>query len=177
MIIALAGRRIDAPDAKKSRFPLQNTQIVKARVRTIFENLAASTLVCSAACGADLIALAEAGSLGLARKVVLPFDRERFRETSVVNRLGDWGKLYDQIIDHVEAAGDLIVLSQSKEGAYSPTNYRILDEAITLSHRTQKPVTAVLVWDGASRGGDDLTSAFADEARIRGLPVIEVNTD
>jgi hypothetical protein len=80
-------------------------------------------------------------------------------------------------MDHVEAAGDLTILSEPKEEGYSATNHRILDEAITLSHRTHELITAVLVWDGASRGGDDLTAAFADEARIRGLPVVEVKTD
>ena len=67
-------------------------------------------VVSSAACGADLLALEQAGGLGLRRRVVIPFDRERFRAGSVVDRPGDWGGLYDSILDAVGAQGDLVVL-------------------------------------------------------------------
>jgi hypothetical protein len=178
MIIALAGRRIDAAEAKQTRFPLQNVGIVKARVRAMLENLGASTLVCSAACGADLIGLSEAGSLGLRRRVILPFGRKRFLETSVIDRPGDWVELYDRILDQVEAAGDLVVIHTTHEDdAYSSTNRRILDEAMSLGQRSREPVTAMLIWNGASRGSNDLTEAFGVEARNRGLPVVEVRTD
>jgi hypothetical protein len=178
MIIAVAGRRIDAADAAKARFPLQNIGVVKARVRAMLENLAASTLVCSAACGADLIALAEAHFLGLRRKVVLPFDRARFRQTSVTDRPGDWGRLYDDIMDQAEEAGDVdIVRDASDADAYAVTNCRILDDAIFLGQQVHEPVTAALIWDGASRGDDDLTAGFRIEARNRGLPIVEVRTD
>jgi hypothetical protein len=178
MIIAAAGRRIDADDTKEPRFPLQNVHIVTARVRRMLENRGATAVVCSAACGADLIALSEAGSLSLRRKVILPFDREHFRATSVADRSGNWVELYDQILDQVEAAGDLVIVhARREENAYLATNRRILDEAILLGKQSSEPISAVLVWNGASRGGDDLTEAFGFEARNRGLPVEEVRTD
>jgi len=122
--------------------------------------------------------LSEAGALGLRRKVVLPFDRERFRATSVTDRLGDWAALYEQILNQVEAAGDLVVIHTTCEDeAYSVTNRRILDEAVLLAEQFDEPVIAMLVWNGSSRGSDDLTAAFGAYARNRGLPVIEVLTD
>jgi hypothetical protein len=178
MIIAAAGRRIDAADTKEPRFPLRNVHIVATRVRRVLDNRGATAVVCSAACGADLIVLSEAGALGLRRKVVLPFDRERFRATSVTDRPGDWGALYEQILNQVEAAGDLVVIHTTGEDeAYSATNRTILDEAISLSHQFRESVTALLVWNGSSRGNDDLTEGFGIEARNRGLPVAEVRTD
>lgn len=178
MIIAAAGRRVDTAEAKEARFPLQNVRIVTTRVRRLLENRGATAVVCSAACGADLIVLSEAGSLRLRRRVVLPFDRERFRETSVTDRPGDWAPLYDQILNQVEAAGDLVVIHiPREEEAYSATNRRILDESILLGEQFREPVIAVLVWNGSSRGSDDLTAAFGADARNRGLPVIEVLTD
>ena len=60
-VIALAGRRTDAPDAANVRFPPANVDIVKERIRRHLERLTARTLVCSAACGADLVALDAAG--------------------------------------------------------------------------------------------------------------------
>lgn len=103
MIIALAGRRIDPADAKETRFPLRNIGRVRTGIRALLKEKAVTALVSSAACGADLIALSEAGQLGLTRRVILPFERGRFRETSVTDRPGDWGTLYDEILDALEA--------------------------------------------------------------------------
>jgi hypothetical protein len=176
MIIALAGRRVDAPDAKEARFPLENAGAVRERVRAVLQEKA-SALVSAAACGSDLIALSEAGRLGLRRRVVLPFERRRFRETSVIDRPGDWGPVYDQVLDAVEAAGDLVVLQAgSDEEAYAAANRAILDEALALGKTMHQPVGALLVWDGKSRGDDDVTEDFGVEARKRGLTVTEVPT-
>ena len=70
-VVALAGRRIDAADAANPFSPRQ----VRGRSRSVAALLRAErieALVCSAACGADLIALEAAGALGLRRRVVLP---------------------------------------------------------------------------------------------------------
>jgi len=178
MIIALAGRRIDAPDAKERRFPLQNLRSVSKQVRVILEGCRATNLVCSAACGADLIALSEAGSLGLRRRIILPFERLRFRSTSVTDRPGDWGVLYDEILDQVEAAGELIILQNTSEkNGYMAASRRILDEALSMGEKFREPINAMLVWDGASRGDHDLTAAFGVDAQNLGLPLLEVRTD
>jgi len=177
LIIALAGRRVDSADAKKPRFPLRNVERVRTRVREVLKEKGATALLSSAACGADLIALSEAGELGLRRRVILPFERRRFRETSVTDRPGEWGPLYDQVLDAVEAAGDLVILQNvSDDEAYSAANRAILDEAVALARTAQKPPIAVLIWDGVSRGVGDLTEEFGAEARRRGLAVTEVRT-
>ncbi len=177
MIIALAGRRVDTADAKDTRFPLRNIETVRTRARAVLQEKGATALVSSAACGADLIALSEAGQLGLRRRVILPFDRSRFRETSVTDRPGEWGLLYDYILDAVEAAGDLVILeSGSDDEAYAVANRAILDEAVTLGKTLHQPVEAMLIWNGASRGDGDLTQNFAVEARKRGLLVTEILT-
>jgi hypothetical protein len=107
--------------------------------------------------------------------VILPFERSRFRRTSVTDRPGDWGPLFDQILDDAEALGDLIILKNgSDDEAYSAVNRAILDEAVALAATTHQPVTAVLVWDGVSRGHHDLTEEFGMEARKRALMVKEV---
>src|ERR1700683_4963453 len=131
MIIAVSGRRVDTADAKQPRLPLGNVELVRTRVRTLLKESGATALVSSAACGADLIALSEAGQLGLRRRVILPFERRRFRETSVTDRPGDWGPLYDRVLDEVEAAGDLVILQKGADDeAYAAANHAILDEAI-----------------------------------------------
>jgi hypothetical protein len=178
MVIALAGRRIDAPDAATPRFPVENAEVASRRIRELLETQGATALVSSAACGADLLALVEAGALGIRRRVVLPFDRERFREISVVDRPGEWGRLYDNVLDEVSSNGDVVMLNSKTEDdtAYAAANYAILDEADALARETGQPVSAALVWDGASRGSDDLTAAFGDAAKQRELHVFDVRT-
>ena len=177
MIIALAGRRVDTADAKEPRFPLRNVESVRTRARAVLKEEGATALVSSAACDADLIALSEAGQLGLRRRVILPFERRRFRETSVTDRPGEWGPLYDQVLDAVEAAGDLVILQNgSDDEAYSAANRAILDEAVAMAKAVHQSATAVLIWDGVSRGDKDLTEEFGAEARKRGLAVTQVRT-
>jgi len=177
VIIALAGRRIDAADSKQPRFPLANVVLVRERVRAMLKEQGATAVVCAAACGADLIALEEGGSLKLRRRVVLPFERGRFRETSVIDRPGDWGPIYDQILNQVEDAKDLVVLANMpEEEVYLAANLGILDEADALAKQSGDRVKAALVWNGESRGERDITEEFGNEARRRGWPVVEVST-
>jgi hypothetical protein len=136
-------------------------------------------LVCSGACGADLLALDAAGELGLRRRMVLPFEPARFRAGSVTDRPGLWGPLFDQTVAQIEAAGDLVVLGHAGnlDEAYVAVNRAIFDEAARLAHTDPDGrVRAVVVWEGRSRGPGDLTDSFAREARVRGLDVVEILT-
>lgn len=169
MIVALAGRRIDAPNAEPVRFPAENVNLVSARLEAEFRNYHATTLVSAAACGADLIALKVAGALGLRRVVVLPFSVEEFKQTSVVDRPGDWGEIYDRVIKESEIV--LLGFGQDDDEVYPRTNTAIFDTA--LSHG---PTSAFVVWDGRSRGDSDVTAHFLTEARQRHLPVVEITT-
>jgi hypothetical protein len=177
-VAALAGRRIDAADAATSRFPLANTKLVRGRLQALLRAEQSDTLVCSAACGADLIALDVAGALGLRRRVVLPFAPERFRATSVTDRPGDWGPLFDRIIGAVRAKGDVVVLGldEGDDATYAAANEAILNEAAAPAGGEPAEVVAVIVWEGHSRGEGDLTEAFATLARARGHPVRAVLT-
>ncbi len=178
MVMALAGRRIDRANTVHARFSAANTDLVRGRLRSMLERLRPGALVSSAACGADLLALDEAGVLGIRRRIVLPFDSEKFRRTSVVDRPGGWGSLYDRVIEEVRASGDLVILESRAEGddAYAVINSALLDEAAKLASATDRELMAALVWDQRPRGNGDLTQAFGEEARRRGWQVVEVPT-
>jgi hypothetical protein len=168
---------VDSAKAEKFRFPASNVASVQRRIRAVLQEKGTTTLVSSAACGADLIALSEAGRLGLRRRVILPMERRHFRETSVTDRSGGWGPLYDQILNEVETAGDLVVLQNPPgDEPYSAANQAILDEAVALGKALHQPVSAILVWDGVSREDHDLTEQFGVEARKRGLETTDILT-
>ena len=177
MIIALAGRRVDRPDANQKRFPPENTERVQRQISDFLKSAEAATLVCAAACGSDLLALEAAGALGIRRRVVLPYDRETFKQSSVADCPGDWGERYDRVIAEIADSGDLVEYDYEKEEeTYFATNHDILDQAEELAEETGQPLAVLVVWNGESRGEDDVTGHFLDEARQRELKVSEVNT-
>ena len=174
-VVALAGRRIDAPGADPPRFPPERVPAVRQRLVDMLAAEQAAVLVCSAACGADLVALAAAERLGLRRRIVLPFAAERFRTTSVTDRPGDWGPLFDRMIAAAGEAGDLVVLD-SREGddaAYAAANEAIIREAQGLARAAaggpSSRLHAVIVWEGTAREGNDATGEFQELARKAGF--------
>jgi len=180
VIVALAGRRIDAPDARPERFPAKNRAEVGAAIADELRALGATAVVASAACGADLLAHEAALALGIRSRVVLPFDRERFRATSVVDRPGNWEELYERVCDAAYAVGDLVVLPDAgdPDAAYAAATRAILDEAAALARVAPAPAgpVALVVWDGARRGENDFTAEFALDASARGWRVKPIPT-
>lgn len=175
-VVALAGRRIDAIDAEP-RFPLRNMSLVEERLRR-FLGKSARALVCSAACGTDLLALEVASELGIRRRVVLPYDRVRFYETSVADRPGDWSERYNHALDDIEARGDLVVLrfQDTDPIAYARTNLAILDEARQIAQASGMVAEALVVWDGKNKGTGDFTAQFLNAAQKRGMVISELLT-
>lgn len=178
MVIALAGRRVDAPETTKVRFPAAHLERVQQDIRAYLQTANARGLVCAAACGADILALEVAGELGMRRRIVLPYDRETFKQSSVIDRPGDWGARYDRILDEVAARGDLVEFAYAKDNdeTYFATNHDILDQAAWLARELQQELGVLVVWNGISRGPDDVTGHFLAEARHRGLPATELLT-
>lgn len=177
MIAALAGRRVDSGSDEKPRFPLSNVASVRARLFEALQQPGIGTLVSSAACGADLLALEVARAIGLRRRVILPFPLQRFCDTSVTDRSGEWGPMFDEAVADAGRRGDLVVLdldASQGDQAYRATNKRILDEAQVLAGGTE--VKAIVVWDGVRRGEVDMTADFLEEAERRGIPVSVVST-
>lgn len=181
MIIALAGRRIDAPHTGQARFPLENVEKLKKRLKDFFLFHKVSVLVCSAACGSDLLALDIAGELNLYRKIILPFPPEIFKMKSVNDCRGNWEPLFDRICNKLNQSENLLVLpyEEDDQNAYKKTNLEILNAAEKLvqsSRNETKKIIALAVWDGKSKEHDDTTAHFLEEARSRNMDIEEINT-
>jgi hypothetical protein len=191
MVIIVAGRRIDAENAEHERFPLKNADSVADAVGRKFAALRPTALVCSAACGADLIALKMAKVLTVRRRIILPFEPSRFRSTSVVDRPGnstwDWGAIFDDQIQEVREKNDLFLIppTAGETASYVATNTHIITEAAKLAAEEGDPSGAgarsdqmqcLIVWEGQSRGADDLTAELIGRARAVGMEVVQINT-
>jgi hypothetical protein len=176
-VLALAGRRIDPEGAEERRFPPENEAVVAARITNMMVSTTSLAVVCSAACGVDILALESAGLLGLGRRVVLPFSREQFRATSVADRGEDWGRRFDAILQQLQSK-DIVELNLQGDNdeAYSTVNSKILDEATGWASKTGRRALAMVVWNGSSRGATDMTDAFRRLAVDRKLEAIPVPT-
>ncbi len=154
-VAALAGRRIDAESTETTRFPLVRSDAVRAALRELIQEEALELLVCSAACGSDLLALDAALELGVRCRVVIPYGRTEFRRTSVTDRPGDWGTLYDRVITSVEKAGELVVLAASPNDDQA---YRRATEAIvSLAAAAAAPRRALAILSGKDGPGAAMT--------------------
>jgi hypothetical protein len=176
-VLALAGRRIDAAGAEERRFPPENEAMVAVRIRNMMVSAASQAVVCSAASGADILALEGAGKLGLGRRVVLPFSRQQFRAISVADRGEDWGLRFDAILQQIQSKDILeLNLQGGNNEAYATVNSKIIDEAVGWASTTGRRALAMVVWNGFSRGATDLTDGFRGVAVDRKLEVIPVPT-
>jgi hypothetical protein len=167
VIVALAGRRIDAPDAAMTRFPLSCVPVVRDRIASALREAGARVLVSAAACGADLIALSAAEELGLLRRIVLPSSIAAFRANSVADRPGAWTGLFDRMVAEARSSGDLELLDlrATRGAAYLETNTAILNRALALDHESGQQVGAFAVWDGPLTGHTDYTRDFVETAQ------------
>jgi hypothetical protein len=179
MIVALAGRRIDAENAEAKRFPLNAVSSVKEKLKNFFREKKVTHLVSSGACGADLIAHEAALEMGIVRTIILPFDPEVFRKTSVTDRPGNWGKIYDNLIADVVKSNHLVNLKygEGDKGAYEKTNHEILNTIERLrNHGGKGDAMVLVVWEGKPRGEGDSTYGLLQEAKKRSLKTDEINT-
>jgi len=182
-VVALGGRRIDAEPTSTARFPFDQVDRVSMEIADRLRRTRAVALVCSAACGADLIALETAQQMGLPTRIVLPFSATRFRETSVVDRPHPefWGSMFDRATSAARAHGDLIELDAVEaDDAYSMANGVIIREARKLAgvknQERSLRLIALVVWEGASRGPDDNTNKFVQLAQESGFRIEQVLT-
>jgi len=179
MIVALAGRRIDAAGAENIRFPSHTIERVKAELRSLLQALQPQVLVTSGACGADLLALEVAGELNIPRSMVLPFDPILFRSVSVTDRPGNWGPLYDQLCEAVKKEKGIQVMNyhEISVDTFLNTNTDILKkaEALALEYHS-KELVAVIVWEGQPKNEEETTAHFKSEAEKNGFEIKEIIT-
>lgn len=175
-VVALVGRRTDPVDADVPRFPLENVAAVRRSLTSLFAENAVRNIVSSAACGADLVGLQVAMTLGIPLTIVLPYAPAVFASKSVIDRPGDWKAVYEEVLVYAARIGEVHVIPSqaSDEDAYTATNVEILERAISLAAPEQPMV--VLVWEGHSRGEGDSTDEMRRLAISRSIPTVEIST-
>jgi hypothetical protein len=182
-IAALAGRRVDTEGTAPPVFPPEKIENVSRRITERLKQKNSVALVSSAACGADLLALQAAQSMGIRTVIVLPFAAHDFKLTSVIDRSMPefWGQRFDSVVEKAREKGDVIELQGLKgdDAAYRAANKRIMEEARRLAKvpdNESRPdaLIAFVVWDGTPRNPDDTTKSFADLAQNSGFKLDQI---
>jgi predicted acylesterase/phospholipase RssA len=177
MIIALAGRRIDDRYSTEVSFPDSQIEEVSYCLKECFKQNKLTHLVCSAACGADLLAVRQALACPTLKNIslLLPFDKEVFLKESVIDRGEEWGRIFNVVTRDRRVSIRENVATDGGEDAFAETNTQIINEAKKLGGK----VKCVIVWDGKHKKENDYTMLFQQQAERAGLAVerimIEVN--
>jgi predicted acylesterase/phospholipase RssA len=169
MIAVLAGRRIDKPGSEVPRFPASVVRDVRNLIIGSFKKNRVSRLICSAACGADLLALEVAKELNIPADIFLPFERDRFRTTSVSDCNEVWAKSFDELVKRNQRTELHLLNLNGHATPYFATNDKMLNHATT-----RDGIKAFIVWDGVAKEGDDATSNFREHALRLQLPIEEI---
>jgi len=172
-VLVSAGRRVDAADASVPRFPQKNVSRVQSQIENFLDQQKPAAIVSSAACGADLLVLESGLGDDVPCHILLPSSPDEFRRSSVADRPGDWGTIYDAVLKDSEV--EVLTLPSGDEG-YLEVNRKLLDKAQVLAAAGNAPVSALVIWNMESRGVDDVTAHFLNEARRRNIPVTEIST-
>jgi hypothetical protein len=179
-VIVSAGRRVDAADAATPRFPQTNVPPVGKRIEEFLVRQRPPAIVSSAACGADLLlldaslALESAGKIKTVKRyILLPSSPQEFRASSVTDRPGDWGELYDKVL--AKSAVEVVKVPPGDEG-YLQTNFALLQKAQTVAKQLSVAVQGLVIWNLQSRGAEDVTGHFLREAEARHIPVMQIST-
>lgn len=175
MVVVLAGRRPDPEDSPYRRFPVENAIAVRERMRSVMVHLQPRVYVSSGACGADLLGQDVARTLDIDSYVVLPYEADRFRRTSVVDRPGHWGELYDRIIRDAQKDDRLVNIETESESPFLETSREMLDISKELA-RSEGSVNGVVVWEGGSKPEGDITKSLKESIIKDGGSVREVST-
>jgi hypothetical protein len=175
MIAVFGGVQIDNRDTDPPRFRERDLPDVERRTAAALAELRPRLLVGAAASGADLVVLAAARSKGFGVRVVLPFDVDTFRRTSVQERGPFWCARYDDLIASLKPCELEIIGDVEDDTVYYRTNTRLLARAAQLRRTAAEEVVALVLRPVMSSCAS-VTDDLVDKARNAGLPVIEVST-
>lgn len=176
-LAVVTGRRVDTIGSDLERFPLRCIPLVKSEIANILSNQSVEMIVSSGACGVDLLALEAAMDAGIRFHLVLPFDCQTFRATSVVDRPGNWGSIFDDALQIAKNDDLLTILNlpSGHDSTYTTTNDYVLDIVSSAGVFSNKLV--IVGWEGNPKlSGPDVTDHLRRKAILSGYQQTVVNT-
>ena len=133
MIIVYGGCQADEPDRASPRLPRHAEEPLGRRIRGLLQSLKPRYLVGALASGSDIIFARAALAENIPLEVVLPFDIDTFRRTSVATRGEVWTDHYNRILESDGVQVNCRELDPADEHSYRKHNLVLLDEGMRLA--------------------------------------------
>jgi len=151
-LVVFSGHMIDAPGRCPARFPPEREGEVKAAIAERLDRMGAKIGFSGAARGADILFLEAMLERGGTIHVVLPWERERFLETSVRiagDERGRWPERFAAILDRatsVDELGELYMPSSALGFEYC--NLVMIGRARQTARWLDLDLAPLVLWDG-----------------------------
>jgi class 3 adenylate cyclase len=148
------GHLIDAPGRSSPRFPADMEADVHRAMKERLGRLGIGIGYASAASGGDILFLELLHEMGAETHVVLPYDREAFREDSVRPAGGNWSERYDAVLARaasVTTASEQRMLNGAMSYEYC---FLLLDGTAAIkADELDTELACLALWDGRSGDG------------------------
>jgi hypothetical protein len=173
MILIYAGSQPDSKERSEARFPQETEAEITHRIRGLLQDLKPRLVFGALAAGADILIAEAAREEGIPFRALLPFDTDKFRETSVSGSGTRWTQRYDRLISEA----DIECLDEEvQESAYTSHNASMLDAAARIAEAEGERLWCLLIRpapDSSSTGS--VTDDMASRAEGRGILTLDIN--
>jgi class 3 adenylate cyclase len=183
-VAVFTGHRVDGPGRQSPRFP--DDPEFEARLRTALreqiEKLDIRVGYASAASGSDILFLETVRELGGRIYIVLPCDKELFRNESVADSGGNWAARFDELC--VEA-DDVIFASHQRltagSASYDYANNLIYGLAQIRAEQLNTALIRLTVWDGepgdGAGGTADIVALWRADSEVHVIDPVAVREE
>lgn len=178
-VAVFVGHLIDRPDRSHPRFPPALESAVHEAIRERLRKAEAGFGYSSAGCGGDILFLETVKELHAETHIVLPYDRDQFREDSVDIVPGaDWNARFDRAL--ADATEVVTASDQRMAGGGMSYEYGFLMLDGTAGVRADELDTELVclsVWDGKPGDGPGGTAGSVERWRAakRKLEIINLS--
>jgi hypothetical protein len=174
MIVVYGGCQADETGRPTPRLPRHAEQPLTRRIRGLLKSLKPTYLVGALASGADILFARAALAEHIPLQVVLPFEKDTFRRTSVATRGEVWTDHYIQILESPGVRVMCGELDPANEHSYREHNLVLLDEGKNLAAAKDR-VWLITVRPDPDRGSLGITDDLVHRAEQLGVFCLDLD--
>jgi hypothetical protein len=173
MIIVYGGCQADEPGRDNPRLPADAAEETFGRIRGLLQSLKPTCAVGALASGADILFARAALEEGIPLKVLLPFDADTFRKTSVEPAGQPWIGDYQRIMTTAGVTVADAGLDAADPDVYHKHNVALLDHAAALARPGAERVWLLSVRPKPNPLSPSVTDDLMSRAEERGMLAID----
>jgi len=176
LVICVTGHVIDRPERETPRFPANRETSVRKRIDDFVQRLQPWSGVGAAAGGSDLLFMEALGAAGIDTNIVLPLEREKFLESSVLGSGEGWRSRFESCLSRAASVWESPQYeSPANEALWQFANELILGAAQQRTREWRGGLVVLAIWDGRQGDGSGGTADLVRTALAHDLPVWRID--